>query len=186
MSIGLKGLLVKAVMEDEGFREALEDAVAKVTTTDDLPLAEQVNNLVHRHETITALLNRVYALEELVKKDPIEDLIKTVEEQQAVLKPVVKDMELVVVEDEKGGQFLARKREYGWQVHHLYAVTYHFPSEMGRVNVTKYVIAESLEAAVNQGTCGLKLEREECEQVEASATGAQLPLMLRGWSGNQF
>ncbi len=181
--------IVSAIIEDDDFQQALEEAVQKALTTDDLPLAEQIDQAISEHDTVLNLVKRVEELEQAAEDGKnhwkgLEEATKP--EASADLEPVVKDMELVVVGDEKGGQFLARNWDGSWQVQHLYAVTYRFPIEMGRVNVTKYVIAESIDAAVGQGTCGLKLEREECEQIEKTATGAQLPLMLRGWSGQTF
>ncbi len=209
MSKGLTGLIVQALLEDDSFQEAIHSHVEGLSLTDEICKAVQA--YMDENNTMKNLVQRASELEEWVDKDIVTALVKRVEELEkaandgqdrwkgleeatkpevsAVLKPVLSTLGFKVVEDAHFKSYLAHEEEEGkWVIHHLYAVTYELPkyADDGSKRVTRYVLAESLEGAVGQGTCGLGLSYEQQTEVEKSATGAQLPLMLRGWSGQQF
>ena len=190
MSETMASLLIKAIVEDEEFQFAIDKAVDMANSTDELPISEQIDQAITEHDTILNLIARVEVLEENHKKLDIDLTSKVLELEKAQapeetkpvgdLKPVAHGI-LQVCEDKNYGMYLARQNS-DWEVQHLYAVTYHLPGG----SVTRYVIAESLVGAVSQGCCGLGVHDGDRAFAEKTATGIQLPLMLRGWSSHQF
>jgi len=168
--------IIDAIVESDDFQSCLESK-AEQAVREALP--EALEEAMTEHDTILNLIARV---EELEKKDQLDAVIEKLD-TPTELKPMAHGI-LQVCEDKNYKMFLARQNP-DWEVQHLFAVTYHLPGG----SVTRYVIAESLAGAVGQGSCGLAangiadLNRETAEK---NATGIQLPLMLRGWSGYQF
>jgi len=160
-------------------------AIAVQEYWDENPLAPTIDEAISEHDTILDLISRVEELEklcnELVEKGVEAGKLKAepVKEFEGTLREVSCSVPLIVCEDNNHKKFLCCKDQL--EVMHLYAVTFHLSEK----TVTRYVLAESLEGAVNQGSGGIRIHDGDLSDLP-NATGIQLPLMLRGWSATQF